>query len=665
MKIEIPIKEEYRGNVTAHYAFVKDNRLYAEQVTVRVPYTNKELNVSFETFRDKLKPGQEEEWKIVVKGKNADKLAAEMVATLYDKSLDEFRANSFNAHFYDTNNARLAWQSTNGFTTERLNTYTTGWNEFDSKGYHSPSYPQFNWFDYNYYQYGRMANRRMKSALSGRVMGVEVTEETVIEEMVFAEVADDGEVDLDVQMNAPPADISSPARVKEKPKEAVDFSEVQVRTNFNETAFFYPHLQTNEKGEIIIKFTIPESLTTWKMLGFAHTKDLKSGLVSNELVTQKELMVVPNQPRFFRENDKMKFSAKISSLVDKELSGTAQLEFFDALTMQPVDDRMKNQIKQQPFSLKAKQSTSLEWSIEIPEGLQAISYRIVAKAGDFSDGEEMTLPVVTNRMLVTESLPLPIRGNQTKEFRFEKLLNNQSSTLRHHRYTLEFTSNPAWYAIQSLPYLIEYPYDCVEQTFSKFYANSLASHISNSNPKIKKVFDTWKNIQPDALLSNLEKNQELKSALLEETPWVLHAKDESQRKRNVGLLFDLNKMAQQQEKALEKLRKAQTPNGGFSWFPGMPEDRYMTQLIITGMGHLNEFGVTAVKTNDEIWSMVTKGINFLDSQIKEDHDRLLRLAKEGKIKMSDQHISQLHFQYLYMRSFFTGSGRVQKRSTSV
>ena len=216
-------------------------------------------------------------------------------------------------------------------------------------------------------------------------------------------------------------------------------------------------------------------------------------------------MIVPNQPRFFRENDKMVFAVKISSLVDSELSGQAQLEFFDALTMKPVDASMKIVNKMQPFTLKPKQSTNLEWNIEIPEVIQALTYRVVAKAGNFSDGEEMTIPVVTNRMLVTESLPLPIRGNQSKDYKFEKLLNNKSNTLRNQRFTLEFTSNPAWYAVQALPYLMEYPYDCVEQTFSKYYANSIASHIANSNPRIKQVFETWKNVQPDALLSNLEK----------------------------------------------------------------------------------------------------------------------------------------------------------------
>ena len=658
-RIDIPVIDSYRGNVTAHYAFVKDNRLYKRAVTINVPYTNKKLDISFETFRDKLQPGEKEEWKIIVKGKNADQKAAEMVATLYDKSLDEFKANSFYADFYGYNNSILGWQSQNGFTADNLTTYKDEWNWFERRSVETPSYPYFNWFGYNYYSKGRRFYATASVARSAGMRRKSVAEpmEVVADEvgeleevaMVAGGSADDSEK-FDVKIGSGEKDKESLSSTEKE--EEVDFSGVQVRTNFNETAFFYPHLKTNEKGKIIISFTIPEALTTWKMLGFAHTKDLQSGYAYNELITQKELMVVPNQPRFFRENDRMVFSAKISSLVDKALSGSARLEFFDALTMNPVDDLMKNKQKSQSFELSPKQSTNLEWTIEIPEGLQAISYRIVAKAENFSDGEEMTLPVVTNRMLVTESLPLPIRGKQTKQFRFDKLADNQSETLRNHRYTLEFTSNPAWYAIQSLPYLMEYPYDCVEQTFSKFYANSMATHIANSNPKIKRVFDTWKNIQPDALLSNLEKNQELKSALLEETPWVLNAKDESQRKRNVGLLFDLNNMSVKLKKSLNKLIKAQTPNGGFSWFPGMPEDRYMTQYVITGMGHLDHLGVQSLRDDNRTWQMIIKGIAFLDREIKQDYDRLVRLEKQGKIKLNERHISQIHFQYLYMRSFF-------------
>jgi len=646
---EIPIREEHRGNLGIHYTFIKNNRLYAVNQVVVVPFTNKILDISFESFRDKLLPGQEEQWKILMKGKNADKVAAEMVATLYDESLDVFRLHNWYASFFNSQYARLQWQSINGFKLRTLTIYNNTWNEGHARSPESIYFDSFNWFGYSFHDlsnrlYGsRAGNFNMRSKRMEVDMAAAPAMAAQAEESKVAEA--DGYLKGDVVYNATDS-VANPQKAAE------DLAGVKARTNFNETAFFYPHLQTNENGEIVIKFTIPEALTRWKMLGFAHTKDLKSGLATNHLVTQKDLMVVPNQPRFFRENDKMIFAVKVSSLVDNELAGQAQLEFFDALTMKPVDAAMKNINKVLPFSLKPKQSANLEWTIEIPEGIQALTYRVVAKAGNFSDGEEMTIPVVTNRMLITESMPLPIRGNQSKDFKFEKLLNNKSTTLRHQRFTLEFTSNPAWYAVQALPYLMEYPYDCVEQTFSKYYANSIASHIANSNPRIKQVFDTWKNVQPDALLANLEKNQELKTAILEETPWVLQAKDESQRKRNVGLLFDLNRMANEQEKALDKIVRAQTSNGGFAWFPGFPEDRYMTQHIISGMGHLDVLGVKSVRQEDRTWNMVTNTIAYLDLQVKDDYERLKAMAKRNQVKLEDKNIGYTQIHYLYTRSYF-------------
>lgn len=652
---EIPIKEEYRGNLAIHYTFIKDSRLYSQNYTVSVPYTNKELDISFETFRDKLQPGANEEWKIVVKGKKADKVAAEMVATLYDASLDEFRVNQWYASFYNYNSSELGWASVNGFNDVSFNLFTTGWNPGHSRGAETPYFDHLNWFGYNFYSFSR-EQRRYRSMSMDRMAMSEMAAPSAKSKKMKDGADDEKEeasmgavMDSAQQSGTAPKEAAAGGKMGDSKE---DMSAVKVRSNFNETAFFYPTLMTNEKGEIVVKFTVPEALTRWKMLGFAHTKDLKSGVTTNSLVTQKDIMVVPNQPRFFRENDKMKFSAKITSMVDKDLSGQAQLQFFDALTMKPVDDLMKNKVVLQNFSLKPKQSSNLQWSIEIPEGLQAIMYRIVAKSGDFSDGEEMVLPVVTNRMLVTETMPLPIRGKQTKTFKLDKLVNNNSTTLKHQRYTLEFTSNPAWYAIQALPYLMEYPYDCVEQTFSKYYANSIASHIANSNPKIKQVFDTWKNIQPDALLSNLEKNQELKSALLEETPWVLQAKDESQRKRMVGVLFDLNRMAAEQGRALDKITKAQASNGGFSWFPGFPEDRYMTQHIVAGMGHLDVMGVKSVRENERTWRMVQNALGYLDNQIVRDYNDLKERARKKYINMEDNNIGYIQYHYLYIRSYF-------------
>ncbi len=650
---EIPIKEEYRGNIGVHYSFVKNGRLYVGSATVVVPFTNKQLAVQFESFRDKLQPGQQEQWKLKITGPKADKVMAEMVATLYDASLDVFRANYWGASFYGATYARLGWRSENGFASQGFRQHQKSWSRSDYRGTSGPSYDNLNWFGYYFGRYlsGRVSGVRSRM-MSAPAMEMSKQAESEEDEVVAAAPSKKVALADSVDDKAEPREQNSDRKEKGEKAKEVDLSNVKVRTNFNETAFFYPHLQTNENGEIIVNFTIPEALTRWKMLGFAHTKELQSGMAYKELVTQKDLMVVPNQPRFFRENDKMQFSVKITSLADKELSGVAQLEFFDALTMQPVSLLVSKKESTQNFSLKAKQSTNLEWSIAIPEGVQAISYKVVAKAGDFSDGESMVLPVVINRMLVTETLPLPIRGKQTKQFTLDKMVNNTSKTLKTHRFTLEFTSNPAWYAVQALPYLMEYPYECVEQTFSRFYANSMASHIANANPKIKRVFDTWKNYQPDALLSNLEKNQELKTALLEETPWVLHAKDESQRKRSVALLFDLNRMADEQERALEKIQKAQLSSGGFSWFPGFPEDAYMTQHIVSGLGHLDALGVKSVRTDNRTWEMTQKAIGYIDYVMNKQYQYLKAEAKKGRLKLEDKQIGYFEYHYLYTRSYF-------------
>lgn len=635
---EIPIKDEYRGNIVAHQTFIKDNRLYTQEIFINVPYTNKQLDITFETFRDKLQPGEKEQWKLLIKGKTADKVAAEMVAALYDASLDAFVMHGWSANFYESFYTQLKWQSQNDYVVKTFTSYSRDWNLGKGRFASGASYDALNWFGYHFYS--RYERRLAKSAMPAGAMYESAKK--VAEEEILADAAPAPAKDS--------AEISGQAKASEQKPKSEDLSDVKVRSNFNETAFFYPNLMTNEKGEIIINFTIPEALTRWKMLGFAHTTDLASGFAMKTLVTQKDLMVVPNAPRFFREGDKMTFSTKISSLTENTLHGQARLEFFDALTMKPVT--LLKEKSEKEFSVPGKQSTSVSWSIEIPEGLQAVLYRVVAKAGNFSDGEEMVLPVVTNRMLVTESLPLNVRGGETKTFRFEKLLNTKSSTLKHQRYTLEFTSNPAWYAIQAIPYLMEYPYECVEQTFSRYYANSIASHIANSNPRIKQVFDTWKNLQPDALLSNLEKNQELKSALLEETPWVLHAQDETQRKRMVGVLFDLNRMSNELDRAFEKIRKAQSGNGGFSWFPGFPEDRFMTQHIVSGMGHLDIMGVQAVRNNSDMWNMVTSALEYTDAQIARDYEELKAGARRQHINLEDNHLSFTLIHYLYARSAF-------------
>ncbi len=395
-----------------------------------------------------------------------------------------------------------------------------------------------------------------------------------------------------------------------------------------------------------------------KFMGLAHTKDLKYGQFQKEVVTQKDLMVQPNVPRFFREGDKMTFISKISNLSENELKGFADLKLYDALTDKEISASMIEAVSgpfptigYRDFMIKKGQSTSIEWNISIPAGYSAIKYRIAAKGGNFTDAEEMAVPVLTNRMLVTESMPLPIRSNQTKEFSFTKFINqnNNSTTLKNHAYTLEFTANPAWYAVQALPYLMEYPYECAEQTFARYYANSLAGYVVNSKPKIKAVFEAWKNSSPESFLSNLEKNQELKAVVLEETPWVLQSKSETENKKRVGLLFDLNKMGNEQSRAFRKLLKAQSSNGGFCWFEGGPDDWYITQHIACGFGHLNKLGVIKVRENSEVWNMLVNATRYCDNRMREEFEWTKKYNKDYKTK---NHLSYNAIQYLYMRSFF-------------
>ncbi len=641
--LRIPIKEEHRGNLGVSLTFIQHGRFYRYQPTIFVPWSNKRLDISFETFRNKLLPGEKEEWRLKITGPKKEKIAAEMVAALYDASLDAFRVHGWAFDIYPYYYSRHYWSDNQYFGS--MSTSTVGILQDRYVSYQSRSYDALFWFNFYWDGYRnryRNYSKSMERPSMPMMSGAPAPEEA--EEMNMVAADESPKSKKEASKDADDGIADTPEKKKE------DTSKVKARTNFNETAFFYPKLYTNEKGEVIVSFTIPESLTKWKMLGFAHTKDLKYGMIQNELVTQKELMIVPNAPRFFREGDTIDFTAKVTNLTDKEMSGTAEFILLDASTMKPIHEQFGLKTTFKNFSAKKGQSDLVTWTIKIPSGVTAVTYRVVAKAGKFSDGEEMTLPILTNRMLVTESMPLPVRSLQTKDFTFKKLVENKSTTLRHHKLTLEFTSNPAWYAVQALPYLIEYPYECTEQTFSRFYANSIASYIANSSPRIKKVFDSWKNQGgKDALLSNLEKNQELKALLLEETPWVMDAQSETERKHRIGVLFDLNRMADELGRAFTKIEEAQISSGGWPWFRGGYESRYITQHIVAGFAHLDALKVIDMRKDTRVWAMLMRAIPYLDARMQEDYNYLIK----NKVNLKQNNLGYETIHYLYMRSFFT------------
>ncbi|MBX7108452.1 MAG: alpha-2-macroglobulin [Chitinophagales bacterium] len=620
--LSLPVSEEMKGGVNINALTIRHGRVYSFSRTINVPYTDKELKLEFESFRNKLLPGQSEQWKIRISGYRGEAVAAEIVASLYDASLDAFKPHTWPFSIENIYYPFSNWEGGNCFGTHNAELYAPGWSA--SLSYHSPVYDRLNWFGYNMgYDYLRRSDILYAMPM-------------------MAEKAEDGDMEKRKEVADSNANAVQPGgKAAEQPASLI-------RKNLQETAFFFPQLQTDSTGVVIISFTIPEALTRWKLLGFAHTTDLQYGMITKELVTQKDFMVIPNAPRFFREGDQLSFTAKVTNLSNEDLSGTATLQLFDAISMRPVDAPFENSNPVIKFSAAKHQSSALTWTIKIPEGIEAVSYRVMATSGQQSDGEENILPVLSNRMLVTESLPLNISGNQSKSYSFTKLLQSgASSTIKNHKLTLEFTGNPAWYAVQALPYMMEYPYQCSEQTFNRFYANALASSIVKSTPRIQQVFDTWKNLPTDAFLSNLEKNQELKTMMLQETPWVMQANDESDSKKRIALLFEMNRMSGEMDAALSKLEQLQMTNGGWSWFAGGPDDRYITQYIVTGIGHLQR--LNALKENDRTQRMLSLAVPYLDERIKEEYEELLR----HHVKPDQNNFSYLTAQYLYARSFFT------------
>ena len=642
------VDESLRGGFTVRATMVRENRVYFNQTTVNVPWTNKELHLSWEHFVSKLEPAATETWTAIIKGPNAQLAAAEMVATLYDASLDAYQPN--------------AWPK--GFDVFRRDYSTTQSNFANNpvtlQNYLSNLYPSMRSVVITYRKFpneilgnnphdnrlyfgfagGRGAARNRLSAADADNAPM-----SAARAMSFGDVSKDGlsEAKGEFAMSAPKARSDGPAQTGGEESDgqdvAPDLSKVSARKNLNETAFFYPQLLADEDGVIKLQFTMPEALTQWRFLGFAHDQTLRAGLLEGTTVTAKELMVQPNAPRFVREGDVIEFTAKISNQSPTVQSGTAQLTFNDARTNDSVDEKLDNKTLNQSFEIPAGQSASLSWRIDVPDDLGVLTYKTVASTGKLSDGEEGFLPVLSRRILVTESLPLPMRGQGTKDFEFERLINSgNSDSLKSQSLRVQMVSNPAWYAVMALPYLMEYPYECAEQTFNRLYANALASHIAKSDPKIERIFAQWR--ATPALDSPLEKNEDLKSVLIEETPWLNQAEDESQARRNVGILFDQNRLANEQAAAFEKLSRMQLDMGAWPWFPGGPPNDYMTLYITTGFGRLRHLGV------DLDMTIAQKSLSRLDAWMTEIYERIKPEHRDVN------NLSSTIALYLYGRSFF-------------
>jgi hypothetical protein len=640
------IDEGMRGGFTVRTTFVRENRGYLESRHVDVPWSNKDLTVKWERFVSKLEPAKKETWTAVVAGPKAANAVAEMVAALYDASLDAYLPHhwlsKFNVFRYDQSSLYSYFDNTAKYLYQVRGDWHPRYLPVDVRYRKLPDDITTNLWGYMFF--GRDGAMR---GMGGGIGGPPGAPAPMAKATAAAEPETRKEMFNQLADRAPGGADKPAAAVDPGP----DLSKVAARKNLNETAFFFPHLTAAADGSVKLEFTMPEALTKWKFLGFAHDRELKSGFLQDEVVTAKELMVQPNPPRFLREGDVLEFAVKVSNQSATKQSGRVRLSLFDARTNAPIDAAFGNAAGDQPFEIAAAESRSFYWKLTVPDGAYPIVYKAVGATDRLSDGEEGMLPVLSKRILVTESIPLPIRGNQTKTFEFKKLQDAaKSNTLKHQSLTVQMTSQPAWYAVLALPYLMEYPHECSEQTFNRLYANALAKHVAAGDPKIRRTFDTWKNLQPEALKSPLEKNQDVKAAVLEETPWLRDAVKEAEARRNVGVLFDETRLNDETARAMKKLAEMQRDNGMWPWFPGGPDNEYLSLYIVTGFGRMRHLGVKV----DMAPAM--KALTRLDAWMHERYQWILKHAKDPEAN----HLSTTIALYLYGRSFFLQDKAVAK-----
>jgi hypothetical protein len=656
-QIKQAVTEAMRGGFHVHVTQVRENRGYLATRRVDVPWSNKELDLKWERFVSKLEPAQKETWTAVVTGPKAEKAAAEMVAALYDESLDQFLRHhwlgGFGFFYHDHTTARAQFENmTKGF--QHLHGYWPQNHLAVALTYrHFPPDLVANFWGYGWAARGM----RMRGGVAGYADAFHFgwAFDAAMPASAPAAVAESrAETNLAKEKLAVLGDAPEERRASAAaPGKGPDLSQVTARKNLNETAFFFPQLLADSNGTVRLQFTMPEALTQWRFLGFAHDRQLRSGFLEGHAVTAKDIMVQPNPPRFLREDDTLEFTVKVSNQSAARQTGRVKLSLNFALDGSSADRDLGNTKGELDFDIPAKESRSFFWRLKVPDGCGFLTYKAVGSTGRLSDGEEGYLPVLSRRIFVTESLPLPIRGKLgggevVKKFQFDKLLKSgRSSTLQHQGFTVQMVSQPAWYAVMALPYLMEFPHECTEQTFNRLYANALARHIAGSDPKIRRVFDQWKGTP--ALDSPLEKNQDLKAVLLEETPWLRQAQNESQARRNVGRLFDDNRLNDETARTLARLAESQLPDGAWPWFPGGRGNDYITLYITTGFGRLRHLSV------DLDVAPAVKSLARLDAWMHEHYLRILKWPHPEKYVPSPTDAL-----YLYGRSFFLKDRPVAK-----
>lgn len=629
VSFRFPYKKEYGDGILVSMAFVKDGRLYSHNARIMKPAPEKKLQLKWTTFRDKLRPGQQEEWKLTVLYPDGSPAEAEMLATMYDASLDKI----YSAHkldfgvdfhyvvpltYWNTSYMRNAYLYVD-FPLKRLRAVPLEYSEL--------IIPSTGRMEAMVVGYGGSPRATLAGALKirGRSAANAVMNQEAVTDMVLQEEMVETSAQEKVEMGSS--------------EELAETGDIQIRENFAETAFFYPQLRTNEKGEVSISFVLPESLTRWTFMGLAHTRNVDYGKIEATATASKEFMLQPNMPRFVRVGDKANIAASLMNLSDKGVKGTVRMELFN-----PETEKVFYSQKQK-FDVKGGETGHVNFTFEVSDKYAVMACRMVADGDTFSDGEQRYIPVLTDKQWVTETVPLNVNGEGAYTFSLENLFNKHSKTASEQRLTVEFTAHPAWYAVQALPVVANPQNEDALSWATAYYAHSLAAFIVKENPRIKQVFDSWKaqGGTKETFMSNLQKNQELKNILLAETPWLTEATNEAEQKQRIATLFDLNTMNSQLAVSVEKLGELQNADGAWSWYKGMQGSRYVTTQVMEMLVRLN--ALTHQDADSRMQPMIQKGFEYLGKQAAEEYKSMKEAEKKGAVGLRP---SEQVLRYLYI-----------------
>lgn len=630
ISFRFPYKKEYGDGILVSMAFVKDGRLYSHNARIMKPAPEKKLQLKWTTFRDKLRPGQQEEWKLTVLYPDGRPAEAEMLATMYDASLDKI----YSAHkldfgvdfhcvvpltYWNTSYMRNAYLYVD-FPLKRFRAVPLEYSELII-----PSTGRMEAVVVGYGGGSPRATLTGALKIRGRSAANAVMNQEAVTDMVLQEEMVETSAQEKAEMGSS--------------EELAETGDIQIRENFAETAFFYPQLRTNETGEVSISFVLPESLTRWKFMGLAHTQNVDYGKIEATATASKEFMLQPNMPRFVRVGDKANIAASLMNLSDKGVKGTVRMELFN-----PETEKVFYSQKQK-FDMKGGETGHVNFAFEVSDKYAVMACRMVADGDTFSDGEQRYIPVLTDKQWVTETVPLNVNGEGVHTFSLENLFNKHSKTASEQRLTVEFTAHPAWYAVQALPVVANPQNEDALSWATAYYAHSLAACIVKENPRIKQVFDSWKaqGGTKETFMSNLQKNQELKNILPAETPWLTEATNEAEQKQRIATLFDLNTMNSGLAVSVEKLRELQNGDGAWSWYKGMQGSRYVTTQVMEMLVRLN--ALTPQDADSRMQPMIQKGFEYLGKQAAEEYKSMKEAEKKGAVGIRP---SEQVLRYLYI-----------------